>query len=149
MFSLRVRIILCFLILQVNIILACNKFNKLLRDQMDLQSLLINQIKGTMRNRTVIRYTDEEIMADLEEQYKVKMSSIYRMKRKVCSGNDTTLEATGTFVLTFQSAYLPDKIAPGWNTLEVRKIYHHHECVLEARNTGLEGKTVGRTSRSA
>ena len=36
----------------------------------------LNQTKGTIRNRTIIRYTDEEILADLQDQNSVRITSL-------------------------------------------------------------------------
>lgn len=76
----------------------------------------LNQTKGTIRNRKILHYSDDEILEDLQK-YNKNVLSIYRMRSKFLG----ELTDTGTFVVTFDTAHLPEQIQLAWNQLEVRE----------------------------
>ena len=48
----------------------------------------LNQIKGTIRNTRILKYSDDELLEDLNAQNETKVSSLYRMKKKVFKNNN-------------------------------------------------------------
>lgn len=76
----------------------------------------LNQTKGTIRNKEILKYTDEEIVEDMKKNNKY-VSSIYRLKTK----RNKILTDTGTFIVNFDCTTLPETMIIGWIDFEVRE----------------------------
>lgn len=87
----------------------------------------LNQSRGTIRNKNIIKYTDEEILFDLQQQNSSAIKTIFRIEKKMgrnrtaTSNDELVKQATGTFIITFDTPHLPSSIRLGWIDLEVRE----------------------------
>ena len=74
----------------------------------------LNQIKGTIRYRNLPKYTDQNILKELEDQH---VSDIYHITKKV-NGINTS---TNIYIVTFNACELPAEITIGWTRCIVKE----------------------------
>lgn len=97
----------------------------------------MNQTKGTIRNKQILKYTNEEITQDLNTYNNNLIVEIYRCKTKFLGD----LVDSGTFILTFDTAHIPEKVKLGWNELEVREYIPRPRRCFQCQVFGHGGKS--------
>ena len=73
----------------------------------------LNFTRGTIHSKRFINKEEDELLQELANQ---NVTKIHKVKRKI----NSSLELTGTMVLTFDSCTLPEKVKLGWTAFEVR-----------------------------
>ena len=73
----------------------------------------LNQVRGVIFNRKLLRYSEEVLQKELEDQGVIEVK---RIKRK----EGSTLVDTPMLILTFDKEQLPDKIMAAWYAMDVR-----------------------------
>ena len=76
----------------------------------------MNQCQGTIYYRNAPGFTEEEIMAALNESGDIRVSNIYRMQKRA----DGALVPMPIYLLTFQSTELPSHVTVGWTRCSTR-----------------------------
>jgi hypothetical protein len=76
----------------------------------------LSQVRGTVRAKSLLLETDEELLEYLKEQKVIKIERMKKLEKGV-------LTETGTFILTFDKPILPAKVSIAWETLNVRQFY--------------------------
>ena len=74
----------------------------------------LNQVKGVIFNRKLMRYSEEVLQKELEDQGVIEVK---RIKRR----EGSTLVDTPMLILTFDKEQLPDKIMAAWYAMDVRQ----------------------------
>jgi len=74
----------------------------------------LNKTKGTIRYKNFPQYTEEQIQRELEAY---RVTEVQRFKTKI----DGQLRNLDTYLLTFDSCYVPQDVKIGWTKLDVRE----------------------------
>ena len=97
----------------------------------------MNQSKGTIYYQNGPKFTDNEIVEAINEVSEVKVTDIYRMKKKV----DNVLTELPIYLLTFQSTVIPGSVKIGWTRCSVRLYFPRPRRCFKCQEFGHGIKT--------